>query len=214
MISAQFPSINSNSTEINLQLHPPPSYKPQTGAHLKARPLAGKLLVVQHGLQDLLVPAGHQAHGAHDLQHCHLGLHVLRGQALGDYVDALSVRENVSTTLRDEQQQKSLLLFHFNYTHLLLSHITTHKGQISLCLTMSGVCSVTVSCLHVACSVPVSCSCVVCSVPTSCSCVVCVQYLQVVHVWCVFSNCVVHVCCVFSTYKLFMCGVCSVTVFL
>lgn len=67
--------------------------------HLEARPLAGESLVVQHGLQDLPVPAGHQAHGAHDLQHGHFGLDVLRRQALGDDVDALRVREDVGASL-------------------------------------------------------------------------------------------------------------------
>lgn len=46
------------------------------------------------------MPAGHQANGAHDLQHRHLGLDVLRGQALGDDVDALRVGEDVGAALR------------------------------------------------------------------------------------------------------------------
>lgn len=57
--------------------------------HLEARPLTGKALVVQHGLQDFFMPAGHQTHGAHNLQHGHLGLDVLCSQALGNDVDAL-----------------------------------------------------------------------------------------------------------------------------
>ncbi len=68
--------------------------------NLKSCPLAGEALVVQHGLQDLFVPARHQTHGAHDLQHRHLGLDVLRGQALSDDVDALGVREDVGAALR------------------------------------------------------------------------------------------------------------------
>lgn len=68
--------------------------------HLESCPLAGEALVVQHGLQDFFVPARHQAHGAHDLQHRHLGLDVLRGQALSDDVDALWVREDVGAALR------------------------------------------------------------------------------------------------------------------
>lgn len=46
------------------------------------------------------MPARHQTHGAHDLQHRHLGLDVLCGQALGDDVDALRVREDVGAALR------------------------------------------------------------------------------------------------------------------
>lgn len=55
---------------------------------------------MHHGLQDLLVAAGHQAHGAHDLQHGHFGLDVLRGQALRNDVDALGVGEDVGAALR------------------------------------------------------------------------------------------------------------------
>lgn len=68
--------------------------------NLKSCPLAGEALVVQHGLQDLFVSTRHQTHGAHDLQHRHLGLDVLRGQALSDDVDALGVREDVGAALR------------------------------------------------------------------------------------------------------------------
>lgn len=75
----------------------PPRFLP---THLEPCPLASKALVVQHGLQDLAVPAGHQADGAHDLQHGHLGFDVLRGQALGDDVDALGVGEDVGAALR------------------------------------------------------------------------------------------------------------------
>lgn len=55
---------------------------------------------MQHGLQNLPVPTRHQANGAHDLQHGHLGFDVLRGQALGDDVDALRVGEHVGAALR------------------------------------------------------------------------------------------------------------------
>lgn len=68
--------------------------------HLKPCPLTGKALVVEHGLQDFFVPARHQTHSPHNLQHCHLGLDVLRGQALSNDVDALGVREDVGAALR------------------------------------------------------------------------------------------------------------------
>lgn len=68
--------------------------------HLESCPLTGKALVVQHGLQNLPVPTRHQANGTHDLQHRHLGLDVLCGQALSDDVDALWMREDVGTALR------------------------------------------------------------------------------------------------------------------
>lgn len=55
---------------------------------------------MQHGLQDFFVPTRNQAHSAHDLQHGHLGLDVLCGQALGYDVDALRVREDVGAALR------------------------------------------------------------------------------------------------------------------
>lgn len=44
--------------------------------------------------------SGHETHSAHDLQHGHLGLDVLSGQALGDDVDALRVRQHMGTALR------------------------------------------------------------------------------------------------------------------
>lgn len=69
-------------------------------AHLESCPLTSKALVVQHGLQNLPVPTRHQANSTHDLQHCHLGFDVLRGQALSDDVDALWMRQDVGTALR------------------------------------------------------------------------------------------------------------------
>lgn len=74
--------------------------KPAAAPHLEARALGRVHLVVQHGLQNLLVAAGHQAHGAQDLQHGHLGLAVLRAQALRDGADGLGLRQHVSPPLR------------------------------------------------------------------------------------------------------------------
>lgn len=68
-------------------------------SHLEASPLAGKLLIVQHGFQDLPVPSWHQTHSTHDLQHRHFGLDVLSCQALGNDVDALCVGEHVGAAL-------------------------------------------------------------------------------------------------------------------
>ena len=68
-------------------------------SHLEASPLAGKLLVMQHGLQDLPVASWHQTDSTHDLQHRHLGLDILSGQALGDDVDALCVGEHMGAAL-------------------------------------------------------------------------------------------------------------------
>lgn len=44
--------------------------------------------------------SGHQTHSSHDLQHGHLGLDVLGGQALGNDVNALGVRKHMSSALR------------------------------------------------------------------------------------------------------------------
>lgn len=68
--------------------------------HLESRSLTGKALIVQHGLQNLFVSTRHKANSTHYFQHCHLSLNVFRGQALGDDVDALGVREDVGTPLR------------------------------------------------------------------------------------------------------------------
>lgn len=64
--------------------------------HLKTSPFAGIFLVVQHSLQYLFVAAGNQAHSAHDFQHCHLRLNILRAQTLSDYVNALRMGQDVS----------------------------------------------------------------------------------------------------------------------
>ena len=72
---------------------------PPPGPDLEACPLGRIHLVVKHGLQHLLVAAGHQAHGAQDLQHGHLGLAVLRAQALGNGADGLGLRQHVRPPL-------------------------------------------------------------------------------------------------------------------
>lgn len=68
--------------------------------YLKARPLTGKALVVQHGLKDFFVPTRHQTHSTHYLQHRHLCLDVFCRQALSYDVDALGVREDMGAALR------------------------------------------------------------------------------------------------------------------
>ena len=78
---------------------------PLPGPHLEARPLSCIHLVVEHGLQHLLVAAGHQAHSTQDLQHSHLGLAVLRAQALGDGADGLGLRQHVRPPLRVVHQR-------------------------------------------------------------------------------------------------------------
>ena len=62
---------------------------------LEPRPLAGECLIVQHRLQNLLVSPRHQAEGSEDLKRRHLGLDVLRAEALGDGVDPSHVCEHV-----------------------------------------------------------------------------------------------------------------------
>lgn len=46
------------------------------------------------------MPSRHQTDSSHDLQHCHFSLDVFCGQALGDDVDALRVREDMGAALR------------------------------------------------------------------------------------------------------------------
>ena len=57
--------------------------------YLKTCALGGIILEMEHGVEHLLVAAGHQTHGPQNLQHRRLGLDVVRGQTLGDDVDAL-----------------------------------------------------------------------------------------------------------------------------
>ena len=52
-------------------------------------------LIVQHRLQHLLVTTRNQTQGSKNLQHGHLGLDVLRAEALGDGVDPGDVGEDV-----------------------------------------------------------------------------------------------------------------------
>ena len=67
--------------------------------HLESCPLMSKLLVVQHGLQDLLVSSRHETHRAEELQGGDLGPQVAVGaQALGDDVDARGVGKDVGAT--------------------------------------------------------------------------------------------------------------------
>lgn len=51
------------------------------------------------------MPTRHQTHSAHNLQHRHLGLDVLCGQALSDNVDALGMREDMGAALRVVHQR-------------------------------------------------------------------------------------------------------------
>lgn len=69
-------------------------------AYLKAGSFAGILLVVQHGLQNLLVAPGNQAHGAQDFQHGHLRFNVLCAQTLSNHINTLRVGQDMSPTLR------------------------------------------------------------------------------------------------------------------
>lgn len=88
---------------------PPPSsaagVAARLGPHLEARALGRVHLVVQHGLQDLLVTSGHEAHGTQDLQHGHLGLAVLCAEALRDGADGLGLRQHVGPPLRVVHQR-------------------------------------------------------------------------------------------------------------
>lgn len=68
--------------------------------HLKAGSLAGILLVVQHGLQNLLVAPGNQAHSAQDFQHSHLRLNVLCAQTLSNNINTLRMSQDMSPALR------------------------------------------------------------------------------------------------------------------
>lgn len=64
--------------------------------YLKTSPFTGIFLVVQHRLQYLFVAPRNQAHSAHDFQHCHLRLYILRAQTLSDYVNTLRMGQDVS----------------------------------------------------------------------------------------------------------------------
>ena len=72
---------------------------PRQAFYLEARPFSGVLLVVTHGVEDLLVAPGHQAHGPQHLQHRHLRLQVVCGQALRYDVDARRVGQHVRPPL-------------------------------------------------------------------------------------------------------------------
>lgn len=69
-------------------------------AHLKSGSFAGVLLVVQHGLQNLLVAPRNQTHGAQDFQYGHLRFNVLCAQTLSNHINTLRVSQDVSPTLR------------------------------------------------------------------------------------------------------------------
>ena len=52
---------------------------------------------MEHGLEDLLVAAGHDADGAEQLEGGDLAAQVLRVEALRDHVNAGGVRQDVGT---------------------------------------------------------------------------------------------------------------------
>ena len=105
-----------------------PSFLPSGGAtDLEAGPLGGVLLVVRHGLQHLLVAVGHQADGAQDLQHRHLGLDVGRAQALRDGVDALRVGQHVGAPLGVVHQR--LDAADHRGVHAALRRLVVHAAQ-------------------------------------------------------------------------------------
>ena len=77
--------------------------------YLKSGPLRGELLVVEHGLEDLLVAAGHDADGAEQLEGGDLAAQVLRVEALRDHVNAGGVRQDVGTASLSGKERETNL---------------------------------------------------------------------------------------------------------
>lgn len=71
----------------------------QLAPHLKAGPLSCIHLVVEHGLQHLLVATRNQAHSTQDLQHGHLGLAVFCAQTLRNGADGLWLCQHMRPSL-------------------------------------------------------------------------------------------------------------------
>jgi len=75
-----------------------------TESDLKARAFSDVLLEVQHGVQDPLVTAGNEAHGAEHLERRHLGRRVVGTQTLRYHADAGRMRQHVRPSfLRADQ---------------------------------------------------------------------------------------------------------------
>jgi len=66
-----------------------------TESDLKARAFSDVLLEVQHCVQDPLVTAGNEAHGAEHLERRHLGRRVVGTQTLCYHADAGRMRQHV-----------------------------------------------------------------------------------------------------------------------
>ena len=77
-------------------------------AHLESGPLGCKLLIVKHGLQDLLVTPGDQAHGTQNFKNCDLCTNVFRGQTLSNNVDTVWMSKHMSSTLLLKYKENKL----------------------------------------------------------------------------------------------------------
>ena len=63
---------------------------------LESCPFTSIWLIVNHRLQHLLVATRNKTQGSEDLQHCHLGLDVLRAETLRDGVNTGAMRQDMS----------------------------------------------------------------------------------------------------------------------
>lgn len=62
--------------------------------------------------------AGHEAHGAEDLENADLGLDVLRDEALGDHVDPGGMSKNVGATSLDKKKKIETPNYYFSISEL------------------------------------------------------------------------------------------------
>lgn len=75
--------------------------------YLESGPLGCKLLVMKHGLQNLLVTPGDQAHGTQNFKNCDLCTNVFRGQTLSNDVDTVWMSKHMSSTLLEKNKEKT-----------------------------------------------------------------------------------------------------------